>query len=133
MNGDGFPDVAISSLRENGGAEDAGRVYVFSIMQLADSMVGGELTLNWSTWPSATEYWVYGADNNPYFVPGVTPPYQYRIAVIPAGTTTWSTTEGICDPDHDWSFIVAGAGTGFTDTPHTSRVGECEYGITIGP
>ena len=57
-------------------------------VNLDGTITGGALNLVWDEVPGATCYWIYGADNLPYFEPGLTMPWQYRRADVPAGTTT---------------------------------------------
>jgi hypothetical protein len=96
-------------------------------MALDGSISGGSLNLVWDECVGATAYWVYGADNLPYFEPGLSMPWQYRLASVPAGTTTWSTTDGIGDPDHNWTYQVVAIESASNDISRTNRLGEFDF------
>jgi len=108
VNGDGYDDVVVGANNEDPGTSPvgAGRAYVCSWMYLSSSLTGGALELQWSTWSPASEYWICGASNEVYFEPGFPPFYQHRLDVLLPWTTTWSSTNGIGDPDHNWTYLV---------------------------
>ncbi|MBN1423394.1 hypothetical protein JXA88_02455, partial [Candidatus Fermentibacteria bacterium] len=66
--------------------------------ELTVAPVGSEVQLTWTEVTAATAYWVYGASNEAYFVPGMGPGYAHRVAVLPSGTTSWSSAAGMGDP-----------------------------------
>lgn len=56
MNNDGFPEIIVGAYKEDGGATDAGRVYVFSGIEVpvelnsfAAAVENGKVVLTWST------------------------------------------------------------------------------------
>ncbi len=103
----GLQRVVVGAACEDAGAAEAGRAYVFTFnMSLSSTLSGGELVLSWTPWPGAYSYWVYGALNQAYFEPEFVTPYQYRLQVLPSGTTTWSTPSGVGDPAGNWTYLV---------------------------
>jgi hypothetical protein len=78
-------------------------------------------------------YWFYGADNEPFFIPGFSDPYEYRIAALPVGYTTPTIPAGCGDSDRNWTFLMASV-----DYPLPyilsvmNRVGEFNY-QALGP
>ena len=108
VNGDGRDDVVIGANREDSRALpfDVGHAYVSSWMYLMPELYGGNLTLEWSSWFPATEYWIYGADNSQYFLPDLSPSHENRLDVVTPPTNSWVSTNGIGDPDHNWSYII---------------------------
>jgi len=74
-------------------------------IDLSWNLAGTTLELTW-TKTIASAYWVFGAPNVPHFSPGFAPGYQYRLAVLPPYTHTWSTTAGVSDPSENWTFLV---------------------------
>lgn len=130
VNGDGYQDVVIGAHVEDPGSSptDAGRAYVFSPVTLSATRVDGGTQLEWLYCTGPTFYWFYGADNETFFVPGFTDPWEYRIAALPVGYTSLIIPAGFGDPDHNWTFLMAAVDF---PTPHilwvTNRVGEFDY------
>ncbi len=116
--------VAVGAPLEDTDYTDAGRAYVFSWMVLSGAASGGEALLEWTAWPVASAYWVYGADNEAYFEPGLVFPYQHRLTVLPSGTTTWSSINGVGDPDHNWTYLVLAVDGAEQELCRSNRVGE---------
>lgn len=56
-------------------------------------------------------YWVYGAENLRWFLPGMGPGYEHRLEVILPPTTTWSSSNGIGNPRATWIFLVMAVNT----------------------
>ena len=102
-----------------------------SPMVLTGSVASGQLVLDWTSRPGAAAYWVYGADNNAYFPPGLTSPYQHRLAVLPPLVTTWSCSNGICDPDHNWTYLVVAVDAGDQELARSNYFGECDVGTVV--
>jgi hypothetical protein len=130
VNGDGHPDVMVGAYNEtpSGSPSWAGRAYVFSWMHLSSELAGGDLVLQWSTWTPASEYWIYGMANEPWFAPDVSPPtYVNRIAVVPDGTTTWSSPNGIGDPAANWTYLVMAVDAEEQELARSNRVGEEDF------
>lgn len=93
-------------------------------------LVGNELQLSWTEVIGAN-YWVYGASNQAYFPPGFSPGYEHRIAVLPPGTLTWSTTNGIGDPENNWAFIVLAVNDSEQELGRSNRVGEYDASLPM--
>lgn len=137
-DGDGYVDIVVGAYQENPGESplDAGRAYVFSpgVVILTCELISGELQLQWSPWlhaPPAQEFWIYGAANESFFVPGIVPPYDHRLDVLPATDTSWSTTLGIGDTNSHWSFCVVAATLGGDILYQSNRVGEWDFGADL--
>ncbi len=133
VNGDTHGDVIVGADFEDAGATEAGRAYVFSWMALSGILSGGDLVLQWSPWPVATDYWLYGADNQAYFEPGLSLPYQYRLHVLPAGTTTYVSSNGVGDPDHNWTYTVVAVSASGQELARSNRFGEHDFSLVGGP
>jgi hypothetical protein len=131
QNGDGYSDVLVGAFWEHGGAYQAGRAYLYSsVIGLSSELSGSELLLFWSPWPGAAAYWIYGADNERFFVPGLTPPYQYRLATVFPDITTWSSPAGVANPDHNWTYMIVSADSLDRAIGSSNRVGEHDFQIT---
>ncbi len=124
----GVPDVAVGGWKEDGGLIDAGRAYAFTTlpaaMVLRGVLSGGSLHLVWTIYPACAEYWVYGAQNEAYFVPGSSPGYAHRLAQTPPGTCTWSSSNGIGDTDHNWTYLVIAVDAAEQELGRSNRFGE---------
>lgn len=136
VNQDGRPDVIVGAYRQDPGSSptDAGRAYVYSLapgMGLYGYTTPGYLVLEWTACPEAQVYWIYGADNLPFFVPGLGNPYPYRLATLPAGTTTWSSTFGIGNPNHNWTYLVIAMSDFFEEMCRSNRFGEFDFQANI--
>ena len=132
-NGDGFSEVLIGThLEESGSSPDfAGTAYIFSWMHLSSNLSGDDLDLHWSPWSPASEYWIYGADNLAYFNPGFAAGYDFRLVVIPTGTTTWSSPNGIGDPENNWTYLVIAVDETEAELARSNRVGEHDFDTDV--
>jgi hypothetical protein len=129
--GDTDNDVIVGAPREDPQTSpaDAGRAYIYTLaMTLWGDVSAGQLVLDWPDAPGASAYWLYGADNWAYFGPGFSPPHAYRLVVLPSGTTTWSTSSGIGDPDHNWTYLVAAVDATDQVLFTSNRFGEHDFG-----
>jgi hypothetical protein len=88
--------------------------------ELSDS----EIVLSWIPIPSASAYWVYGAANIPHFPPGFAPDCLFRLAVVPAGSTTWSSGSGVGDTADNWTYMVIAVDDVDSELWRSNRVGE---------
>jgi hypothetical protein len=98
---------------------------------LTASLVGGQLVLSWTAAADAANYWVYGANNLAYFEPGLILPYPYRLTVLPSGTTTWSSVNGVGDPTANWTYLVLAVDATEQELCRSNRAGEFDFGVTI--
>ena len=112
---------------------DAGRAYSYSFpyIFLSGMVESGSLTLDWTPCPNSSTYDIYGAPNDTYFEPGLEPPLEYLLDTISGGSTVWSTTHGIGNPDQNYTFIVVGRSFYDDVTGISNRFGEHEYGMDI--
>jgi len=101
-----------------------------ALLSAASSLTGeiadGQLTLTWTPVLNAAEYWVYGASNYPFFNPGSAPDYQFRLAVLPNGTTTWSSLSGIGNPGDNWTYTVLSVTSTEEILTESNRIGEMD-------
>jgi len=101
-------------------------------ISLSVSLVGNQLVLNWSTVPDATAYWIYGADNAPYFFPGLSSPFEHRLIEILPPTTTWSSPNGIEDCEHNWSYMVVAVNDSDQEMRRSNHYMELDFEADIG-
>jgi hypothetical protein len=102
--------------------------YLRATIYLFGGVQAGHLVLTWTPWPGASSYWVYGADNEAYFSPGLVSPYQHRLTLLPPGTATWASPSGIGDPDHNWTYLVLAVDATGQELCRSNRVGEHDFG-----
>jgi hypothetical protein len=129
VNADLCPDVVVGAYREDiGGTADAGRMYVLTPGILLVGHVDADtLGLHWTACTGVSAYWVYGAANSAFFAPGLVPPYQNRLQVIPSPTTQWSTANGISNPDSEWTYMVIAMEPAGAELCRSNRLGEREF------
>lgn len=125
-NDDGYDDIVVGTTDEMS-PFCAGRAYVFSWMSLSAGLSGDALELQWSPWPTASQYWIYGADNLAYFEPGLGPSYEHRLVMLLPWTTSWSTANGIGDPDHNWTYVVISVDGSENELARSNRAGEHDF------
>jgi len=94
---------------------------------LSGAIDGEMLTLTWSPVPEVIEYWIYGAEDHFYFHPGFSPTYDNRLAVLPGGTTSWQTSNGIGDPESNWSYMILAVNNAETEITRSNRIGEYDF------
>jgi hypothetical protein len=98
-----------------------------STISLTATLVGGAVTLTWSPVEDVTNYWVYGASNLPWFVPGGAPGYDLRLDVLPSGSATWSNSSGVGDPEANWTYLVIAVDATESELARSNRAGEQDY------
>lgn len=97
-------------------------------MTLSGSLSGGELLLQWSPWPGAGAYWVYGAENDAHFSPGFSPGYQHRLAVV-WPETSWSSPNGVGDPNCNWTYMVLAVDASEQELCRSNRFGQFDFSL----
>ncbi len=132
VNGDGRADPMVGAHNEDPGASPsgAGRAYIFAVdapMILSGSVAGGVLVLQWTAWPGAAAYWVYGEEGEPYFSPGLAPGYEHRLAVLSPLFLSWSSPNGIGDPDSNWAYLVLAVDGSEQEMSRSNPVGEHDF------
>ncbi len=130
VNADGRDDIVVGAYHEDPGGSppDAGRAYVFThSIALTGEILGSNIALQWTPYPGTSGYWLYGASNNAYFDPGPAPTYAYRLAVLPAFTTAWSTPVGLGAPDSNWTYLVMSVDPSDQEMCRSNRFGEFDF------
>lgn len=103
----------------------------YSTFELSGEPDSGQLVITWTPIPAADAYWVYGAANMQYFEPGPSPGFEYRLSVVPAGTTTWASSNGIRDPDNNWTYLVIAVDGLEQELLKSDRFGEFDFGAAV--
>ena len=101
-------------------------------LTLTGEISGNELLLEWIPHPEAAAYWIYGAENDSYFEPGVEAPFIYRVAISPPFLTSWSTNSGIGSADANWSYIVVAVDDSEQEIARSNRLGEFDMILSSG-
>jgi len=102
--------------------------YVHDLV-LTGTELSGTLELSWNAIPDAAAYWVFGESNNAFFEPDMSPSYINRIAIIPSGTTHWSTSAGNGDSGNNWTFQVIAMGSASYELCGSNRAGEFDFDL----
>jgi hypothetical protein len=100
-------------------------------ISLSAQVAGSVLQLSWQPVNQVSAYWVYGASNLPWFVPGFAPDYQYRITTLPCSATTWSSSNGVGDPAANWTYLVMAVDAAEQELCRSNRVGEEDFEAEI--
>jgi hypothetical protein len=85
------------------------------------------LLLTWSVCPGADGYWLYGAENMAWFVPGIVTPYQFRIDVLPSTVTDYESAYGLGNPESNWTYLVIAVDDAESELTRSNRVGEQDF------
>jgi hypothetical protein len=106
-------------------------VYVARITERGISLSGylsnDELVLQWTPWPPAAAYWVYGAPDTTYFATGLAPGYEHRLAAVTPPTTGWSSPSGVGVPGTNWTYLVLAVDASETELRRSNRFGEHDF------
>jgi len=94
---------------------------------LTGTVVSDTLKLSWVPTPGNVEYWVYGAEDLPYFSPGFSPGYEYRLAVLSGLSMSWDTIYGIGDDTANWTYMIIAVDAGETEVARSNRIGEFDF------
>jgi hypothetical protein len=128
-----YPVCANSNCMRFAGDEDfavcppVNRVWIV----VSGRLQGSQVQLTWSPVESASAYWVCGASNLAYFTPGGPPGYVHRLAVVPQGTTTWSSAGGVGDPASNWTYLVMAVDATGAELARSERVGEHDFAAAV--
>jgi hypothetical protein len=133
LDNDGCTEVVVGADCDSpaGSPGFCGRVYVFAPLVLSSVETAGQLVLQWTVCPGASAYWVYGASNLPYFEPGASPPYEYRLSVLLPMATTWASSSGVGDPTDNWSYVVLAADAGTDEICRSNRAAEHDFAVWV--
>lgn len=129
-DGDGRLELLVGAPYEDPGLSPlgCGRVYVFTQgLKLSCSLEEDELTLSWTPIVAASGYWLYGSQNEPFFIPGLEPPYIHRIAVLSPGFDSIIRSDGIDDPMFNWTYQLIAVDRLGHDLEMSNRIGEFDF------
>ena len=133
VDGDGFQEI-LAGTQGLYGSISSGYCLSggsFSPLRLSISIQTGTALLAWTPHPDAAAYWVYGASNTPFFVPGGAPGYENRLAVLQPSVLTWSTANGVYDPEANWNFLVIAVDASDAELMRSTRAGEFDFSTDI--
>jgi len=91
---------------------------------LLGTVEAGELHLSWISADEISNFWLYGAPNNSYFPAGMAPGFENRLAILPPAVTSWSSPNGIGDPDIEWTYLLIPVDNSDTEIIRSNRLGE---------
>ncbi|MBN1426146.1 hypothetical protein JXA88_16470, partial [Candidatus Fermentibacteria bacterium] len=86
--------------------------------------------LQWTPSPSVYQYWLYGAGNQQYFVPGFAPDFLHRIGIYPPEVTS-APWPGPGDPNDNATFIVIAVTPSGVEMTRSNRFGEFDFEADI--
>jgi hypothetical protein len=95
------------------------------------ALIEDAIHLSWIPLPQASAYWVYGAANHPHFAPGSAPGYEYRLGILPPGTTSWIATDSPGNPEYDWTYLVMAVDATEAELCRSNRVGEFDFEAVV--
>jgi len=98
-----------------------------ALITLTGELTESGLLLSWSPRPGTSAYWIYGAENHPWFVPGVNYPWQFRLDVLPPSQSCWESQNGIGDPVLNWIYLVMAVDDTENELARSNRVGEWDF------
>ncbi|MBN1424745.1 FG-GAP repeat protein [Candidatus Fermentibacteria bacterium] len=129
VTGDGVPEVIVGAPGEN-----PARAYVYGPEMVLNGQVeGGALALSWTPVVGAFQYWVYGAENAAYCLPGMAPGYEDRLVVLPPSTESWSSSHGIGDPNSNWAYVILAVSSTESELCRSGRAGEHDFDVGYLP
>ena len=102
-----------------------------SQLTLCGDVHDGDLVLEWSAVPGAWNYWVFGTDNDAWFEPGMISPYQYRLHVCSPETTSWFISNGLGNPNHNWTYLILAVDAAEQEITRSTRYGEYDFSTQI--
>jgi len=91
----------------------------------------GVLILRWSPFPNSDVCWIYGAESDPSFVPGIEPNYENKIAKLPPSITFWASKEGIGDLNSNWTYLVTTLVWRRLEIGKSTHIGELDFDCDI--
>ncbi len=107
--------------------------YAYPALSASTGIVGESLVMNWSTVAGVSEYWIYGAENRPWFGPELVWPFGDRIYILDPLVTHYSTSEGIGDPESNWTYLVIAVDDQYQEIARSNRVGEWDWEMSVLP
>jgi hypothetical protein len=99
---------------------------------LSGEVVDDQLVLEWSPIPAADAFEVCGASNLPHFVPHLWGTDLYVLDVLSSDITTWSSPNGIGDPNENWTYLVLVVNWCEQEIARSNRIGEHDFDLSFG-
>ena len=93
------------------------------MIALSAALSTDELDLNWDDCPWASQFRVHGIENQPYFEPSP----GNQLAVLAPGITSWSSTNGIGDPESNWTYIIVAVDAADQEIMRSNYCGELDF------
>ncbi len=121
--------VSATATAVDSSTSEFSQVAYYAVLTLTAHLTAGNVVLGWNDIPGAAEYWVYGAGNDAYFEPGISSPYQHRVAIVPAPATSWSSNSGVGDPSSNWAYLVVAVDASELELVRSERVGEFDFSV----
>lgn len=115
----------------DGSVADMGAFPATERLILNAQCVGSALRLAWNACVGTDQYWLFGAVNDAYFSPGAAPDFAHRLAVLPAQTTSRIVSEGVGEPEQEWTFVVIAVQSSGWELARSGRVGEREEALDV--
>jgi hypothetical protein len=101
------------------------------LTNLEATVMGSELMLSWTAVDQAAYYWIYGAPNDQYFVPGWAPDFENRLDVVTQGTTTWMSPYPVGNPLSNWTYMIVAMDDSDLELGRSNRAGEYDISLDI--
>jgi subtilisin family serine protease len=97
-------------------------------LALSASLGTDELDLTWDECPWASQFRIYGVEDEPYFDPT---PFN-QLAVVTPDITTWSSANGIGDPESNWTYMIVAADAADQEIMRSNYCGEEDFELDDG-
>lgn len=100
-------------------------------MTASGTLVDGELMVQWIPHPDAAAYWIYGAENEPFFTAEIPWPHANRITMLRPGASSWSSSMGAGIPSANWTYTIVAMDDQGQAILESNRVGEFDLSTDI--
>ncbi len=97
------------------------------VSKLSGSTTAGLLLIDWTHVPGVFEYLVFGSPTDDWLDPTVDPPYDDLQAAVPGDQNSWSSPNGVNEPNENWTYVVVAINDLNEEICRTNRYGEKDY------